>query len=108
MASLRKFVLLASFCNVLLTTVWHSYFLSKILDSVGIHDNRVKSEINLALTCWGFVNATTLALTVPRMKRRTAYLIGTISLLLIFVGWTIASARYAITEGQASSRAVIA
>ena len=26
--------------------MWHSYFLSKILDSVGIHDNRVKSEIN--------------------------------------------------------------
>lgn len=52
------------------------YFLSKILDNVGIHDNRVKSEINLAMTCWGFVNATALALTVPRMKRRTAYLVS--------------------------------
>ena len=49
--------------------------LSKILDNVGITDNRVKSEINLAMTCWGFVNATALALTVPRMRRRTAYMV---------------------------------
>ncbi|KAI0092120.1 hexose transporter [Irpex rosettiformis] len=110
-SGLRKRVLIASFLG--LATQWSgngltSYFLSKILDNVGIHDDRVKNEINLALTCWGFINATTLALTVPRMKRRTAYLIGTVSLLLIFTGWTIASARYSITKGQASSRAVIA
>ncbi|KAI0690854.1 hexose transporter [Cytidiella melzeri] len=108
---LRKRMLIASFLG--LATQWSgngltSYFLSKILDNVGIHDNRVKSEINLGLTCWGFVNATFLALYVPRMKRRTAYLICTCSLLLIFTGWTIASARYALTEGQAASRAVIA
>ena len=52
-----------------------SYFLSKILDNVGIHNNRVKSEINLAMTCWGFVNATILALTMPKLKRRTVYLV---------------------------------
>lgn len=51
------------------------YFLSKILDNVGVTDNHLKNQINLALTCWGFVNATALALTVPRMKRRTAYLV---------------------------------
>jgi hypothetical protein len=81
--------------------------LSKILDTVGIHDNRVKSEINLGLTCWGFVNATIFALYVPRMKRRTVYLLCTGSLLAIFSGWTIASARYAIDEGAAASHAVI-
>jgi hypothetical protein len=53
----------------------YRYFLSKILDNVGITDNRTKNEINLAMTCWGFLNATALALTVPRMKRRVAYFV---------------------------------
>ncbi|KIP10375.1 hypothetical protein PHLGIDRAFT_33910 [Phlebiopsis gigantea 11061_1 CR5-6] len=108
---MRKRILIGSFLG--LATQWSgngltSYFLSKILDNVGIHDNRVKSEINLAMTCWGFINATTLALTITKIRRRTAYLIGTSSLLLIFTGWTIASARYALDGDQASSRAVIA
>ncbi|THG93118.1 hypothetical protein EW026_g8027 [Hermanssonia centrifuga] len=108
---MRKRVLICSFLG--LATQWSgngltSYFLSKILDNVGIHDNKVKNEINLAMTCWGFVNATVLALTVPKMKRRTVFLVCTVSLTLIFTGWTIASARYAIDGDQASSRAVIA
>ncbi|KAI0784889.1 hexose transporter [Abortiporus biennis] len=108
---MRKRVLICSFLG--LATQWSgngltSYFLSPILENVGITDNREKNLINLAMTCWGFINATGLALTVPKMKRRTAYLICTISLLLIFTGWTVASARYAITKDQASSRAVIA
>lgn len=61
------------------------YFLSKILDNVGIHDNKVKNEINLAMTCWGFVNATVLALTVPKMKRRTVFLVRRCDLLQCFV-----------------------
>lgn len=75
---MRKRILIGSFLG--LATQWSgngltSYFLSKILNNVGITDNRVQSEINLAMTCWGFVNATTLALTVPRMKRRSAYMV---------------------------------
>jgi hypothetical protein len=104
------------------------YFLARILDNVGIHDNRTKNLINLANTCWGFVNATILALTVSRLKRRTMYLVRTtttnrlaslmytnamlqtctISLLVVFTGWTVASARYSIDGDQGSSKAVIA
>lgn len=54
------------------------YFLARILDNVGIHDNRTKNLINLANTCWGFLNATILALTVSRFKRRTMYLVRSI------------------------------
>ncbi|CAL1700009.1 unnamed protein product [Somion occarium] len=108
---MRKRVLICSFLG--LATQWSgngltSYFLSPILENVGIHDNREKNLINLAMTCWGFVNATALALTVSKMSRRVAYLACTISLTFIFTGWTIASARYAINGDQASSRAVIA
>ncbi|KAK7695787.1 hypothetical protein QCA50_000424 [Cerrena zonata] len=108
---MRKRVLIGSFLG--LATQWSgngltSYFLSPILENVGIHDNREKNLINLAMTCWGFLNATTLALTVPKMRRRVAYLICTISLTFIFTGWTIASARYSIDNNQNASRAVIA
>jgi hypothetical protein len=79
--------------------------------------------INLALTCWGFVTAMFFAMTSSRFRRRVVYLVcslvyayavtdlyqtGTLSILLIFTGWTIASARFAIAHDQGSSRAVIA
>ncbi|KAI0758217.1 hexose transporter [Fomes fomentarius] len=110
-AGMRRRLLICSFLG--LATQWSgngltSYFLARILDNVGVHDNRSKNLINLAMTCWGFVNAMFLALTVPKFRRRTAYLACTISLTLIFTGWTIASARYAITGSQEASRAVIA
>ena len=79
---MRKRLLICSFLG--LATQWSgngltSYFLARILDNVGIHDDRTKNLINLAMTCWGFVNATALALTVPRMSRRTAYLVRAIT-----------------------------
>ncbi|KAJ7469024.1 general substrate transporter [Mycena latifolia] len=85
-----------------------SYLLARILDEIGIHDNRSKNLINLALTCWGLVNATALALTVTKFKRRTMYLTCTISLLFIFTGWTVASARYVQTGSKPASKAVLA
>ncbi|RPD67473.1 hexose transporter [Lentinus tigrinus ALCF2SS1-7] len=108
---MRRRLLICSFLG--LATQWSgngltSYFLARILDNVGIHDDRTKNLINLAMTCWGFVNATALALTVTKFRRRTMYLTCTISLTLIFTGWTIASARYEMTGSQAASRAVIA
>jgi len=110
-SGMRRRLLIGSFLG--LVTQWSgngltSYFLARILDNVGIHNNRTKNLINLANTCWGFLNATILALTVSRYSRRAMYLTCSISILLIFIGWTIASAQYQITNSKASSRAVIA
>ncbi|KAJ7068575.1 hexose transporter [Mycena amicta] len=85
-----------------------SYLLPRILDQIGIHSNSTKNKINLALTCWGFVNATLLALTVSKFRRRTVYLTCTISLLSVFTAWTISSARYVQTGSPAASKAVLA
>ncbi|RDB20183.1 Lactose permease [Hypsizygus marmoreus] len=109
-AGMRRRLLIGAFLG--LATQWSgngltSYFLARILDNVGVHDNHTKNVINLGLTCWGFINATVFALTVSRFKRRTIYLTCTISLLTVFTAWTIASARYALTQDQASSKAVI-
>jgi hypothetical protein len=102
-----------------------SYLLPRILGEIGIKDNRTKNLINLALTCWGLVNATALALTVSKFKRRHAYLVGTptpadsryvlicadqlctTSLLLIFTGWTVASARYVQTGSDGAWKAAL-
>ncbi|KAF8190944.1 major facilitator superfamily domain-containing protein [Mycena galopus ATCC 62051] len=66
------------------------------------------SRINFALTGWRLVNATFLALTVTKFRRRTMYLTCSISLLLIFTGWTVASARYVQTGSKPASKAVLA
>ncbi|EPQ58903.1 general substrate transporter [Gloeophyllum trabeum ATCC 11539] len=109
-SGMRRRVLVASFLG--LATQWSgngltSYFLAQILNNVGITDNRTKNLINLGQTAWSFVNSTLIALTMPRFKRRVSYMICTISLLSIFTGWTIASARYAMTGDKVSSTAVI-
>lgn len=67
------------------------YFLARILDNVGVTDNRTKNLINLANTCWGFINATALALTISRFKRRHMYLVS-LSIIL-----TNASAHLVLT-----------
>ncbi|KAJ7200021.1 general substrate transporter [Mycena pura] len=107
---MRRRVLVASALG--LFTQWSgngltSYLLPQILDQIGIHSNRTKNEVNLALTCWGFVNAMILALTVTKFHRRTMYLTCTISLFLVFTGWTIASARYVQTGADGASKAVL-
>ncbi|EJF62162.1 hexose transporter [Dichomitus squalens] len=108
---MRKRLLICSFLG--LATQWSgngltSYFLARILDSVGITDDRTQNLINLAMTCWGFINGTALALTMPKLPRRVGYLACTISLTVIFTAWTVASAKYAETGSQGASRAVIA
>ncbi|KAJ7351396.1 general substrate transporter [Mycena albidolilacea] len=108
---MRKRLLVTAFLG--LFTQWSgngltSYLLAQILEQIGIHSNREKNLINLALTGWGFVNATVFALTATKFKRRTMYLTCTISLFLIFTGWTVASARYVQTGSEPASKAVLA
>ncbi|KAF9648582.1 general substrate transporter [Thelephora ganbajun] len=109
-SGMRKRILVASFLG--LATQWSgngltSYYLSPILTSIGITDNHTKNIINLGLTCWGFVNATVFAFNSTKFPRRRIYLICTTSILFVFTGLTIASARFAITGGIAASRATI-
>lgn len=72
-------VLIAGFLG--LATQWSgngltSYFLGPILQTVGITSNHTKNLVNVAYTIWSFINATVLALTMSRFKRRTIYLVS--------------------------------
>ncbi|KAL1976496.1 hypothetical protein VTN31DRAFT_2778 [Thermomyces dupontii] len=77
-----------------------SYYLSDILDMVGIKDAVVKSKINIGIACWSLLNATTIALLSPRFRRRPTYLTCVCSLLCIYISWTICTERYMSTESQ--------
>ncbi|KAF5322271.1 hypothetical protein D9619_000128 [Psilocybe cf. subviscida] len=110
-SGMRRRILVGSFLG--LATQWSgngltSYFLGRILENVGITSNHTKNLVNLAISIWGFINASILALTMSRFKRRTVYLSCTISMLVVFTAWTIASAKYAMDQDKASSKAVIA
>ncbi|KAG6884416.1 hypothetical protein C0992_006354 [Termitomyces sp. T32_za158] len=74
---LTSYVLLLFF-DVQKSIFIHRYFLSKILDNVGVHSNRTKNLINLGITCWALFNATVFAFTSTRFKRRTVYLVRTL------------------------------
>jgi len=66
-----------------------SFYLSKILDMVGITDANTKSMINLGNTAWSFVNGTIIALVAPRFPRRKMFLIGATGMLCVYIAWTI-------------------
>ncbi|KAJ1300931.1 hypothetical protein OPQ81_003357 [Rhizoctonia solani] len=108
---MRRRLIIASFLG--LFTQWSgngmiSYYLKRILEGVGITNNRTVNQINLANTCWGFINGTTWALSVYKFKRRPMYLACTLSLLCVYVGWTTSAAVYTTKGDKRASHAVLA
>lgn len=66
-----------------------SYFLSQILDMVGIKDSITKQKINLSLSCWSLVCAVPVVFFCVTMSRVKAAYICTFSMLAVFVAWTV-------------------
>jgi hypothetical protein len=79
------------------------YYLSDLLEMVDITDSVVKSKINIGIACWGLICGTTLALTVPRFKRRPMYLTCACSLLCVYIAWTISMERFMTTHAKAAA-----
>lgn len=53
-----------------------SYYLSKVLASIGITVKRTQNEINLGLACWNLITGVTGAFLAHRLPRRRQYLIS--------------------------------
>jgi sugar porter (SP) family MFS transporter len=70
-----------------------SYYSNLLFDMMGYTTKYAKSRINLANACWAFINATTLALVVPRFPRRIMYMISAGSMCLVFVSMTVSFER---------------
>lgn len=71
-----------------------SYYLSTILASLGYHNSRFQQKINVANNAWSLVNAVIIASLVRRFPRRKMFLACVISCLVVYVGWTVSSARF--------------
>ncbi|KAG9317757.1 general substrate transporter [Chiua virens] len=108
---MRKRVIVTAF--LALFTQWcgnglASQYLSPVLDSIGVHDNRMKHIINLSRVSWSFVNGTIFSFLVPRYPRRSTFLVCAISVFVLFTAWTIATAEYSFSQSKISARVVIA
>ncbi|KAG0646213.1 High-affinity glucose transporter [Hyphodiscus hymeniophilus] len=66
-----------------------SYYLSTILSMIGFNTTYAKTRINMSNQCWSLITATVASLVVTRFPRRKMFLLCTISMLLIFIGWTV-------------------
>ncbi|KAJ9503655.1 hypothetical protein H2202_000794 [Exophiala xenobiotica] len=86
-----------------------SYYLSKVLASVGITAKRTQNEINLGLSCWNLVTGVTGAFLTHKLPRRRQYLTSYTGMTIMFACWTAASAVYAKDHSNNSAaKAVVA
>lgn len=69
-----------------------SFYLSKVLNSIGITSETEQLEINGGLMVYNMVIAMVVAVFVSRFKRRTLFLTSTGFMLVCYVIWTIFSA----------------
>lgn len=109
-AGMRRRVIIASLLG--LFTQWSgntliSYYLDDLLSLMGFTDPQFKGKLNVGITCWNFVNGMTIALLVGRFRRRAMYMTCTISLLCVYVGWTISMERFLTTNALAAARLTI-
>lgn len=85
----------------------HSYYLAKVLSTVGITNRRSQNQINLGLTCWNLITGVTGALLTKKLTRRTQYMIAFVGMTAVFACWTGASADYAMTKNTRAAGAVV-
>ena len=67
-----------------------SYYLSDLLKMIGITNSITRQKFNVGLSCWGLINAVVLAFLVLKFRRRVMYMGCVMSLLCVYVAWTIA------------------
>ncbi|RDW92962.1 uncharacterized protein DSM5745_00284 [Aspergillus mulundensis] len=85
-----------------------SYYLTLVLDTVGIKDTDTQTLINGLLQIFNFIAALSAALFVDRLGRRTLFLWSAVGMLISFVIWTACSAVFDSTQASALGRTVIA
>ncbi|KAK6082426.1 Lactose permease 29 [Seiridium cupressi] len=84
-----------------------SFYMKKILNLVGITENLTIQKIILGKNCWDLITGVPIALIAPRFRRRVAFLTCTIGTACVYTVWTVASARYAITNSAAAGIPVL-
>lgn len=84
-----------------------SYYLTLVLNQIGITNTNTQLVINGVLQIINAIVAIGQCFFVDRIGRRTLFLISTSGMLLAFCVQTICSARFAIDASQASATSVV-
>jgi len=84
-----------------------SYYLNTVLTEIGIDDSQTQLKINLGLSCYNGLIASSFAFGVDRFGRRPLFLVSTFGMLGAFVFWTICSALNAKTHSSGTGIGVI-
>ncbi|ERT02100.1 MFS sugar transporter [Sporothrix schenckii 1099-18] len=87
-----------------------SYYLGDVLTMLGFTDADFKAKYNLGNQCWSLLCGVGASLLIMRFRRRTMYLTGILSILAVYIGWTVCSAIFseAKARGQHTSSSDIA
>jgi MFS-type transporter involved in bile tolerance (Atg22 family) len=62
-----------------------SYYLTEVLNQVGITDQKTQLEINGGLGIWGWIIAVTSSLYCDKVGRRKLFLISTFCMMIVYV-----------------------
>jgi sugar porter (SP) family MFS transporter len=85
-----------------------SYYLSQVLNTIGIRNPTEQAKINGGLTIWCLVVSLAVAFLVDRFGRKTLFMFAAVGMLISFSIWTACSAVYGKTESAPAGRAVLA
>ncbi|GAB5590713.1 hypothetical protein Unana1_05613 [Umbelopsis nana] len=85
-----------------------SYYLGKVLNSVGVTSSETQNLINGILQIWNFICAVTAAICVDKVGRRPLWLWSTCGMLLFFCLQTICTAVYSELGTASAGTASIA
>ncbi|CAI6340973.1 unnamed protein product [Periconia digitata] len=100
-AGMRRRTLVTSMLG--LFTQWSgntliSYYFGDLMTMVGIKEAITKQKLNVGYAAWSLITGLAVSLVVTRFKRRTLYMICTVSLLLVYTGWTICFQKAIVAE----------
>ncbi|KAL2833968.1 general substrate transporter [Aspergillus pseudoustus] len=85
-----------------------SYYLVRVLETVGIASRKNQSVINGSLMIWNWISAIGSALLTAKIRRRTQFLISTGGMLAIFTAQTLCAGLFNEHNNHAAGNTVIA
>ncbi|KAK9492575.1 general substrate transporter [Lipomyces doorenjongii] len=85
-----------------------SYYLSRVMDSIGITNQNTQALVNGIINIWNWLIALTTSFFVDKVGRRPLFLVSTVGMLLVFAGWTAASALFSKDKKDQAGIAVLA
>ncbi|KAK9234151.1 general substrate transporter [Lipomyces kononenkoae] len=85
-----------------------SYYLSRILDSVGITNRNIQALVNGLISIWNWLIAFSSAFFVEKIGRRPLFLMSTVGMTIVFAAWTAASAQFSMTKHNSAGIAAVA